>query len=77
MAKRSRRPRRPDSEHIVRPAAPAAPVPEISKPAAVPAVKNKAVDFAEEYFHVYQELRNVLIITVLMFVLMAVLALFV
>lgn len=74
MAKRSRRPRRQDSERIVQPAAPAAPAPEISKPANGPVSKNVAVDFAQEYFHVYQELRNILIVTVVMFVVMAGLA---
>lgn len=74
MAKRSRRPRRQDSERVVQPAAPVVPVPEISKPANGSASKNVAVDFAQEYFHVYQELRNLLIITVAMLVVMAGLA---
>lgn len=74
MAKRSRRPQRQDSERVVKPAAPVAPAPEISKPANGSASKNVAVDFAQEYFHVYQELRNLLIITVAMLVVMAGLA---
>ena len=71
MAKRSRNPQRRDSEHVVQPVAPAAPALEISKPANGSASKNTAVDFAQEYFHVYQELRNMLIITVMMLVIMA------
>jgi len=37
---------------------------------ATPANNRKAINFAQEYFYVYSELRNILIITVLMFVVM-------
>ena len=82
MAKRSRRERRQetdkrqvptpgfssplatDSEYI-----PSGPATQIDMP--IPAVPNrKVVNFAQEYYHVYVELRNIFIISILMFVVM-------
>jgi hypothetical protein len=37
---------------------------------ASPANNRKTINFAQEYFYVYSELRNILIITVLMFAVM-------
>ena len=82
MAKRSRRERRQeidkrrvptpgvvsplemDSEDI-----PSGPATQVEAP--MPAASNrKEVNFAQEYYHVYVELRNIAIISVLMFVVM-------
>jgi hypothetical protein len=74
MAKKSRRTRRQESQKQSKPTPPPqpltaeapAPVAEPAEPA--PAVNRKGVDFAQEYFHVFFDMRNVLIISVLMFV---------
>lgn len=77
MAKRSRRARRQESQKQtpVAPQTPVTPKPAPVKPAApVPvagkatALNGKVVNFAQEYFYVYHDLRNVLIISVLMLV---------
>jgi hypothetical protein len=81
MAKRSRRERRlepekrptitpsttPSQEFDIQniPARPAAVQVETAMPAA-----RKVVSFAHDYYYVYVELRNIVIITVLMFVVM-------
>jgi hypothetical protein len=39
--------------------------------------RRKTVDFAEEYYYVYQEMRNILIVAVLMFLVMIGLAYFI
>lgn len=82
MAKRSRRERRQevDSRRVPTPniAAPLAdnsqdiPAdPAIYTGTSTPAAPNrKAVNFAQEYYHVYVELRNIVIISILMFVVM-------
>lgn len=75
MAKRSRRARR--QEPAKQPVTP--PRPQQEKPSAVAepvtaSVQSKIVNFSQEYFYVYTELRNVLIIAVIMLLLMAGLA---
>lgn len=47
------------------------PAPPAKASQAAPANNRKAINFAQEYFYVYGELRNILIITVLMFMVMA------
>ena len=88
MAKRSRRVRKqqsskPTPQPVAAPVQPT-PVAEKPQPAAVEKQKpapqpaaNKLVNFAEDYFYVYTELRNVTIVAVLMFVIMFGLAYFV
>jgi hypothetical protein len=82
MAKRSRRARRQASgrqrQNVVdTTVVEAVPVGEVSDAAVSKAtvetslpVKRKTIDFAKEYGYVYKELRNVVIIAVLMFVVM-------
>lgn len=84
MAKRSRRARRQETEkRLQQQAAPkvsAEPVEEIPETpvspepvapaAAAGPTPRKTVNFAEEYYYVYSELRNIAIIAVLMFALM-------
>ena len=48
--------------------------PEIAEDAPIP---RKVVNFAREYFYVYTELRNILIVAIIMFIVMAGLAYFV
>lgn len=65
MAKRRRR-RRQDSKQKISVAPPA---PDITTENGDPTSylsQSKAVNFAREYFYVYSELRNVLVITVFM-----------
>ena len=45
-------------------------IPSLKAAQATPATNRKVVNFAQEYFYVYSELRNILIITVLMFAVM-------
>ena len=74
MAKKSRRTRRQEAQKQPQPApTPQSAVTEAPKPAIevaepAPAANRKAFNFAQEYFHVYFDMRNVLIISVLMFV---------
>ena len=84
MAKRSRRARRQQTakqtvtspvtkdevEAAVEEAAPSEIVEETSLP-------RNVVNFAREYFYVYTELRNILIVAIIMFIVMAGLAYFV
>jgi hypothetical protein len=67
MAKRSRRTRRQKREQQ---RVPETTTVETSIPDEVPArpVKRRSADFVQEYGYVYKELRNVLIIAVLMLV---------
>ncbi|MBI1878403.1 MAG: hypothetical protein HYR94_09285 [Chloroflexi bacterium] len=84
MAKRSRRERRLETEKqrqtpaVSFPVEPEVYTPQLSPPPltkgaeAAPASSRKTVvNFAQEYFYVYRELVTILIITVLMFVVMA------
>ena len=59
MAKRVRRER---SQESIQTAAPVT-------PAAAPAVNGKTVDFAQEYYYVYNDMRNVVILAVGLFAL--------
>ena len=80
MAKRSRRARRQQIEKqkqktpgITTPQDTLATVPDAAAASAKmvdlgPSTSRKAVNFAQEYFYVYRELRNIFIIAVLMFV---------
>ncbi len=81
MAKRTRRPRRLEFEKP-RQTVPSVEVPEAGRGAA-PALNGASpaltraqstekamLNLAEEYYHVYRELRNILIITVVMFAVM-------
>lgn len=84
MAKRSRRARRQASQKQryqqptpqPTPAAEAPPVVEAPSPVVPkvetpsPASSSKTVDFAEEYYYVYEEVRNIVVIGSLMFVLL-------
>jgi hypothetical protein len=75
MAKRSRRARKQSSEKEINvesstvAKAPVTPV-EAPEEAAAPSLRQKAIDFSEEYYYVYTDLRNVTAIAVVMFVLM-------
>ncbi len=79
MAKRSRRARRQQSEkgrRVGPTAVQPAPVEKVPADTAAPRVavettlptKRRTLDFVKEYAYVYKELRNVLIIAILMFV---------
>ncbi len=74
MAKKSRRTRRQETQKQPKPAPTPQPViTEAPVPAALPvepapATNRKGVNFAQEYFHVYFDMRTVLIISALMFV---------
>ena len=84
MAKRSRRTRRqakqkqtvtsPPIKDEVEPLVEEPAIPEVVKETPVP---RNVVDFAQEYFYVYTELRNILIVAIIMFIVMAGLAYFV
>ena len=50
------------------------PAPEPADRSSEPSPKRKVVDFAKEYYYVYAELRNILIVAVVMFLLMVGLA---
>jgi hypothetical protein len=74
MAKKSRRTRRQESQKQPKPTSPPqpltaeAPAPVVEPAEPAPVTSRKGIDFAQEYFHVYFDTRNVLIISVLMFV---------
>ena len=51
--------------------------PEISETIEETAIPRKVVNFAREYYYVYTELRNILIVAIIMFVVMVGLAFFV
>ncbi len=70
MAKKSRRARRQEIQKQPLPTStpPQPSVAETPAPVPEPAANRKEFDFASEYFHVYFDMRNVLIISVLMFV---------
>ena len=51
--------------------------PEPADPSPEPAPKRKVVDFAKEYYYVYAELRNILIVAAVMFLIMFGLAFFI
>jgi len=84
MAKRSRRARRqakekrtvtsPIIKDEVEPVVEEPESPEVVEETPVP---RNLVDFAQEYFYVYTELRNILIVAIIMFIVMAGLAYFV
>ena len=80
-SKRSRRDRRQQSEkssQVPVSSAPKAPVPaeNVSAPVApapttpAPAPRNNTVDFAKDYYYVYAELRQIFLVTALMFAVM-------
>lgn len=81
MAKRSRKARKQQIEkRLQKPTTanvapqpvkdtPVAPVPQPANPVVAPG-QRKIIDFAEEYYYVYSELRNIVIISVVMFALM-------
>ncbi len=54
----------------VAPAVEAQPTPEAVEVAPSPKFNRKAVNFAQEYFYVYTELRNIFVIAVIMFIIM-------
>ena len=74
MAKKSRRTRRQESQKQPKPTPPSqpltveAPAPVAEPAESAPAANRKGINFAQEYFHVYFDMRNVLIISALMFV---------
>lgn len=81
MAKRSRRERKQETDKRqsqadipqqarVAPVVVAQPVPVEAPAEPAPGLARKAVDFAQEYYYVYTDLRNVTIIAVVMFALM-------
>ena len=86
MAKKSRRTRRletqkqPKSTVVARPVieevavTPAAPAPAPKKTEAAAIINHKIVNFAQEYSYVYYEMRNVLVISVVMLVVLVVLS---
>jgi hypothetical protein len=81
-SRKSRRARRLEAEKQRQNIAGSAKIPEVetsietaATPAVVespasPEVRRKSVNFAQEYFYVYTELRNIFIIAVIMFTLM-------
>lgn len=71
-SKRSRRARRQEVEKPVQSPAAAAPqaAAPVEKKAAAAAASRKTVDFANEYYYVYAELRQILMVTGIMFVIM-------
>lgn len=81
-SRKSRRARRLEAEkqrqHIAGPAKTSEVEPSIETPPppalietpSSPEFRRKSVNFAQEYFYVYTELRNILIIAVIMFALM-------
>jgi hypothetical protein len=81
MAKRSRKERKVETEKrqsqvdLPQQPAPVAPV-EVAAPVSQPveaapaAVRKTVVDFAQEYYYVYTDLRTVAVIAVIMFALM-------
>jgi len=82
MAKRSRRARKQRRSKPTPQSAQPTPAAEKPQPAEVElpaseAIPGTLVNFAKDYFYVYTELRNVLIVAVLMFVVMFGLAYFV
>lgn len=88
MAKRSRKERRLETEKRqsqvdipqqapVAPAQVAEPAPVSAPVEAGPSVARKVVDFAQEYYYVYTDLRNVSGIAVIMFALMFALGYFI
>lgn len=83
MAKRSRRERRLETDRprpfssVYTPVEPAEtaevlvpPIPRAAEPALANGRKAAAVNFAQEYFYVYSELKTIIAITALMFVVM-------
>jgi hypothetical protein len=46
------------------------PSPEPVETIPEPVIKRKVVDYAKEYYYVYAELRNILIVAIVMFLLM-------
>ena len=76
MAKKSRRARRQEAQKQPQPTPTASPAPvaEIPAPVTEPAANRKAVNFAGEYFYVFFDMRNVLLISVLMFVVLVALS---
>jgi hypothetical protein len=70
MAKRSRRVRRPEfDKQVPVAAAPVIPAPEEAD-VSNGISKNILLDFAEEYYYVYHDLRNVFIVSLLMLAVM-------
>jgi len=68
-SKRSRRaPRVEVQKHPVQPASPPAAV--TTGPAAAPANNRKLIDFAQEYYYVFYDMRNIVLIGLLMFAVM-------
>jgi hypothetical protein len=51
------------------------PTPKAAEPA--PSVRRKIIDFGQDYFYVYTEMRNILIVTVAMFAVMIGLSFFI
>ncbi|MCB0193855.1 MAG: hypothetical protein KDJ65_18035 [Anaerolineae bacterium] len=77
-SRRSRRVRRQESEKPV--PSPAAPAPQVAAPVekkATPAASRTTVDFAREYYYVYAELRQILLVTAIMFAAMIGLSFFI
>jgi hypothetical protein len=72
MAKKSRRARRQETQKQSQPTPTTAPPPVAETPAPVtePVANRKGVNFAGEYFYVYFDMRNMLLISVLMFVIL-------
>lgn len=86
MAKKSRRTRRQEIQKQPKPVVAAQPevtevaavpkeaAPVIQEAQAGPVNNRKTINFAQEYFYVYYDMRNVLIISVLMFVVLVALS---
>lgn len=87
MAKRSRRARRQESQKPTQPtitrqpaaaeeatAQPPEAVVSPKKAEGLPVNNRKIVDFIQEYAHVYYDMRNVLLISILMFVVLVALS---
>ena len=86
MAKKSRRARRQETQKQPKPTVVAPPVvtedvaapkkaaPVTPQAEAAPVNNRKSVNFAQEYFYVFYDMRSVLIISVLMFVVLVALS---
>ena len=83
-AKKSRRTRRQEAEKQrqrtdtssvveaieVEPVVETSPEPEAIEETPTPQIRRKVVDFSQEYFYVYTDLRNIAIISLVLFVIM-------
>ena len=75
--KQSQTPVSPETTAAVEPAVEETSAPQPDEAAAQPVVKRNAVDFAKEYYYVYAELRSILIVATVTFLIMVSLAFFI